>query len=74
MKNYPIRNDSNYSEANHNMKEFYVFKYFVESVPYKNEIPYSKRNHTKRLLTKIYYSPQSKVSISFKLVQNACRN
>ena len=34
----------------------------------------SKRNHTKRLLAKVYYSPQSKVSISLRLVQNACRN
>ena len=34
----------------------------------------AKRNHTKRLLAKIYYSPQSKVSISLRLVQNSCRN
>ena len=34
----------------------------------------AKRNHTKRLLANIYYSPQSKVSISLRLVQNACRN
>ena len=33
-----------------------------------------KRNHTKRLLAKTNYSPQSKVSISLRLVQNACRN
>ena len=30
------------------------------------------RKH-KRLLAKIYYSPQSKVIISLRLVQNACR-
>ena len=35
---------------------------------------HSKRKHTKRLLAKIYYSPQSKVSIFLRLVQNACRN
>ena len=28
----------------------------------------------KRLHAKIYYSPQSKISISLRLVQNACRN
>ena len=33
-----------------------------------------KRKHTKRLLAKIYYSPQSKVSIFLRLVQNPCRN
>ena len=34
----------------------------------------AKRNHTKRLLAKTYYPPQSKVIISLRLVQNACRN
>ena len=29
---------------------------------------------TKRLLAKIYYSPQSNGSISLRLVQNICRN
>ena len=33
-----------------------------------------KRKHTKRLLAEIYYSPQSKISIFLRLVQNACRN
>ena len=32
----------------------------------------AKRKHNKRLLAKIYYSPQSKVG--WRLVQNACRN
>ena len=35
---------------------------------------YFHRKHTKRLLAKIYYSQQSKVSIFLRLVQNACRN
>ena len=30
---------------------------------------YSKRNHTKRLFAKMYYSPKNKVSISLRLVQ-----
>jgi hypothetical protein len=34
----------------------------------------AKRKHTKRLLAKIYYSPLSKIIISLRLVQNACRN
>jgi hypothetical protein len=38
------------------------------------ELLQPKRKHTKRLLAKIYYSPQSKVSIFLRLVQNACRN
>ena len=40
-----------------------------------SEMQYTKRNHTKRLLAKIYYSSQtqSKVSIYLRLVQNACR-
>ena len=38
-------------------------------------IPLPKeKSHSKRLLAKIYYSPQSKVSISLRLVQKACRN
>ena len=34
------RYDSNCSKANDNMKKFYIFKYFVESVPYESKIPY----------------------------------
>ena len=41
---------------------------------YGNKSLHPKRNHTKRLLAKIYYSPQRKDNISLRLVQNACRN
>ena len=55
--------------------DFHPREEIQEKIFFQTKVAYqAKRNHTKRLLSKIYYSPQSKVSIFLRLVQNACRN
>ena len=59
-----------------NTYTFYSKIHTCSTSPLHNVLPYHswidsllpKRKHTKRLLAKIYYSPQSKSSISLRLV------